>query len=154
MKAQDKEIRQLQAMMEGLEKIREFVGHTGNIITKVHLFDNEVKTKDHLSAQKIITVLVKFGHKMEAMLGEMRKLLSRPSVAGTSQLPAQTTVPPSPKGNVQQLLDDLRGRLQERKIQEAVAEAAKIVVPPPKDPPAAIPKATSKGKSKEKESES
>ena len=86
-KVQDEEIRQLRAMAKGLEKIWEFVGHTGDIITKAHLFDNEVKTEDHLSAQKIITVLVKFGHKMEAKLREMRKLLPGPSIAGTSQSP-------------------------------------------------------------------
>ena len=98
-------------MTEGIERIREFIGHTGDIVTMAHLFDNEVKTEDHLSVQKIITVLVKYGYKMEATLGEMRKLLLGPSIAGMSQSPAQTTVSPSPKGKAQQLLDDLRGRL-------------------------------------------
>ena len=98
-------------MVEGLKKIRVFVGHTSDIVTKAHLFDNEVKMEDHLSTQKIITVLKKFGHKMEATLGEMRKLLPRPSVARMSQLPAQTPVPPSPKEKAQPLLNDLRGCL-------------------------------------------
>ena len=71
---------------------------------------------------------------MEAMLREMRKLLPRPSAAGISQPPAQAAVPPSPKSKAQQLLNDLRSRLQEHKIQEVVARVAKIVVPPPKDP--------------------
>ena len=49
-KAQDKEICRLRAMAEGLEKIWAFVGHTGDFVTKAHLFDNEVKTEDHLLA--------------------------------------------------------------------------------------------------------
>ena len=43
-KAQDEEIRRLRAMTEDIERIREFIGHTGDVITKAHLFDNEVKT--------------------------------------------------------------------------------------------------------------
>ena len=70
-------------------------------MTKAHLFDNEVKTEDHLSAQKIITVLVKYRHKMEATLVEMQKLLPGPSAPGTSQLPTQAAVLPSPKGKAQ-----------------------------------------------------
>ena len=73
-KAQDEEIRRLRAMTEGIERIQKFIGHTSDVVTKAHLFDNEVKTEDQVSAQKIITVLVKYGHKMEATLGEMRKL--------------------------------------------------------------------------------
>ena len=53
-------------MTEGLEKIREFVGHIGDILTKAHLFHNEVMTEDHFLAQKIIRILMKFGHKIEA----------------------------------------------------------------------------------------
>ena len=49
-KAQDEEIRRLKAKMEGIKQIREFIGHTGDVVTKAHLFDNELKTKDHLSA--------------------------------------------------------------------------------------------------------
>ena len=124
------------------------------MVTKAHLFDNEVKTEDHLSTQKIITVLVKYGHKMEATLVEMRKLLPGTSTSGMSQPPTQAAVPPSPKGKAQQVLDDLKGCLQERKVHEAVAIAAKIVVPTSKVSPAAFLGVTPKGMSKEKESES
>ena len=68
---------------ERLGEIREAIKYSGDIINKAHLFDNKVKKEGHLSAQKIITVLVKYGHKMEATLGEMRKLLLAPMV-GTS----------------------------------------------------------------------
>ena len=124
------------------------------MVTKAHLFDNEVKTEDHLSTQEIITVLVKYGHKMEGTLVEMWKLLPRTSAPGTSQPPTQATVSPSPKGKAQQMLDDLKGRLQECKVQEAVAATAKIVVPTPKVFLVAVLGVTPKGKSKEKESES
>ena len=86
-KAQDEEIQRLRAKTEGEEKIREFIGHIGDVVTKALMFDNEVKTEDHLSAQKIITVLVQYGHKMEAMLEKMRKLLPGPSAPRTSQPP-------------------------------------------------------------------
>ena len=49
-KAQDEEIRRLKAKTEGIEQFREFIGHTGDVVTKAHLFDNEVKIEDHLSA--------------------------------------------------------------------------------------------------------
>ena len=52
------------------------------------------------------------------------------------------------------MLDELRDRLQGRKDQEALVEAAKTVVPPPEVLPAAVPEATPMGKSKEKEPES
>ena len=115
-KAQDEEIRQLKAKAEGIEQIREFIGHIGDVVTKAHLFDNEVKTEDHLSSQKIMTVLVKYEHKMEATLVEMRKLLPGASAPGTSQPPTQAAVPPSSKEKAQQMLNNLKGHLQERKI--------------------------------------
>ena len=52
------------------------------------------------------------------------------------------------------MLDDLKGRLQECKVQEVVIAAAKIVVPTLEVFPTAIPEVTPKGKSKEKESKS
>ena len=51
------------------------------------------------------------------------------------------------------MLDVLKDCLQERKVQEAVAAAAKIVVPTPKVSLAVVQGTTPKGKSKEKESE-
>ena len=70
---------------EYLGRIREVIGHSGDIVNKAHLFDNKIKIEGHLSAQKIITILVKYGHKMETTLGEMWKLLPGPSiVAGLS----------------------------------------------------------------------
>ena len=145
-KAQDEEIRQLWAKTEGIEKIREFIGHTSDVLTKAHLFDNEVKTEDHLSIQKIISILMKYKHKIEVTLRKMRKLLPGSSVSGTSQPPIQATVPLSPKKKVQQLLDNLKGCLQEPEVQEVVAGVVKILVPTPEDSLAAVPEVMLKGK--------
>ena len=138
---------------EAIERILEFIGHMGDVVTRAHLFDNEVKTKDHLSVQKIITVLVKYGYKMEETLGEMRKLLPGPTAVGTSQPQPQTIAAPSPKGKAQQMMDSFKERLQQRKVQEAVAAAAKITVPTPKVSPAAVPVASPSAKGKKTEVE-
>ena len=72
----DEEIRQLQVQMEVMDQIQEVVGNPGDVLNKVRLFDNDVKTKGQLSVAKIIPILVNFGGKMEVILVEMRKLVS------------------------------------------------------------------------------
>ena len=153
-KVEDAEVRRLQAKMEGLEKIRAFIGHTSDVVTKAHLFDNEIKTEDHLSQQKIVTILVKFAGRIEDALVEMQKLSAGTTEAGSSQPPDQPAISPSSKEKAQLLMEELKECLQERKVQEALTKAAKIVVPPPEGAPAAVPETTPKGKSKEKESKS
>ena len=138
---------------EAIEQIREFIGHTGDVVIKAHLFDNEVKIEDHLSVQKIITVLVKHGYKMEETLEEMRKLLLGSSVAGTSQPQPQTAAAPSPHGKAKHLLVNLKSRLREQKVQEAVATAATIVVPDPEASSVAVPVASPSVKGKKTEME-
>ena len=66
---------------ERLGEIRDTIGYLGDIINKAHLIDNEVKKEGHLSAQKTITILVRYGYKMETTLGEMHKLLPAPLAA-------------------------------------------------------------------------
>ena len=110
--------------------IQEVIGHLGDIINKAHLFDNEVKTEGHLSAQKIITILVKYGHKMETILEEMRKLLPKPSVAAGSSQPLVLAAKSQPqKEAMHQLFKELEDRLQQRKVQEAITTAVRIEVP-------------------------
>ena len=87
----DEELRQLQAQSkEGLDQIRDFIGNLGDVVNKVHLFDNDVKNKGQLSTPKIITILVEFGCKMEATLVEMRKLVPGPRLEPI-QLPLPST---------------------------------------------------------------
>ena len=63
--------------MESLDQIQEVVGNPGDVLNKVCLFDNNIKTERQLSIPKIITIPVNFRHKMEATLVEMQKLVSR-----------------------------------------------------------------------------
>ena len=110
--------------------IQEVIGHSSDIINKVHLFDNEVKTKGHFSAQKIITILVKYGHKMETILGEIWKLLPGLSTASRSSQPSIPTAKHQPqKEATHQLFEELKDRLQQRKVQEAIMTAVRIEVP-------------------------
>ena len=78
------------------EEIWEAIGYSGDIINKAHLFDNEIKKEGHLSAQKIITILVRYGHKMETTLGEMRKLLPGPLAAAELSQPSISVTTPKP----------------------------------------------------------
>ena len=77
MAKKDEEICQLRIQTESLERIREAVGNPGNVMNKVRLFDNDIKTKGQLSAAKIIPILVNFVCKMETTLVEIQKLVPR-----------------------------------------------------------------------------
>ena len=44
-------------------------------MNKAHFYDNEVKIEGQLLVPNIIAILVNFGHKMEATLVEMQKLI-------------------------------------------------------------------------------
>ena len=97
---------------ESLGRIWEAIRYSSDIVNKAHLFDNEIKTERHLSAQKIITILVKYGHKMEATLGEMQKLLLGPSAAARSSLPLVPAATPKPqKEATHQLFEELKDHL-------------------------------------------
>ena len=72
---------------ERLKRIWEAIGHLGDVMNKARLFDDNVKAEGQLLAQKIIIILVKFGHKMEMALGEMQKLFSGFPIEGSSWAP-------------------------------------------------------------------
>ena len=118
MQAQDAEVCRLRTKTEGLDRIRAFIGNSGDIVAKAHLFNNEVKKEEHLSQQKIVTILVKFGGRIETALEEMRKLLAGKEEAQPRPPPAPLAASSSPRKKTQQVLDDLRERLQEQKSQE------------------------------------
>ena len=65
----------------------------GDVINRSLLFGEDIRKEGQMSGQKILTILIKYGHKMEATLAEMRKLLPRPVEAG----PSQPTVTPPPQ---------------------------------------------------------
>ena len=55
------------------QKLETYVGHTGNVVNKVQLFDANL-TQHPVTAKKVIPVLVDFADKMEELLDEMRVL--------------------------------------------------------------------------------
>ena len=94
-KTQDEQIQQLKTRAEAIEHIREFIGNTEDMVNKAYLFDNEVKAEDHLSVQKILTVLVKYGYKMKETMGLMWKLppeQANPTVRYLHHLPVRQNI--------------------------------------------------------------
>ena len=55
------------------QKLEEYVGHPGNVVNKVHLFDENL-VKHPVSTAKVIPVLIDFAEKMEELLDDMRDL--------------------------------------------------------------------------------
>ena len=95
-KAQGAEVERLRSRNADLGKIREALALPGDVLTRAQLFDEDVKKEGQLSGQKILTILVKYGHKMEATLEEMRKLLPGPVETEPNQPASQATAPPPP----------------------------------------------------------
>lgn len=126
--AQDVEISQLKERSQSVAKIRSIMEYTGDVASKAHLFDQDVKTEGHLSQQKIVAILVKFAGRVETALEEMRKLAAGRTGAGSSQ---QTT-PPATSPLVKSkytFLESLMERVQERQVKEALETTAGIEVP-------------------------
>ena len=69
--------------MGTLERIKEVVGTTGDILNKVRFFDKDIKTEVEVSATKMIKVLVSFTCRMETVLVDIWKIVSR-SLVGES----------------------------------------------------------------------
>ena len=144
-----------------MEGIREAIRHSREIVNKAHLFDSDMKEEGHLSAQKIVMVLVKFGHKMEATLEEMRKLLpALPAAARSSQPPTPEATPETPREKtMQQLFDEMKECIQQQKVEEAVAAAARIEISTPavrltkEVEPSIVPVASPSAKGKKMETE-
>jgi hypothetical protein len=156
----------LRAHVKSLEAIREVVGVSGDVLNKARCFDNDVKAGGEVSASKIIPVLVKFSMKMEGTLAEIRKLVpgtgvgapvpespvARSSGAEPSGSPVPTVAPSPHKERTRTFMVDLKTRLKERQLEEAIQQAAQIVVLGAERPSTAVSEASPRGKSKEPES--
>ena len=92
-KTQGVEIERLQARNADLGKIRDALVFPGDVINRSLLFTEDIRKEGHMNGQKILTILVKYGHKMDAILQEMRKLLPGTVEVGSSH-PEQTPPPP------------------------------------------------------------
>ena len=144
-KVQDEQNARLRAKEKDMDQIRATLSFSGDTLNKAHLFEGEFKTEGHLSAPKIVAALVKFGHRMDDTLAEMRKLLPGTPEAGTSQPAPQVVPQPSPSavpppappaattptsaGKVQQALDEWKERILERQQREQKMEGPSTVVP-------------------------
>jgi hypothetical protein len=87
----DDEVKNLKALkVVAMEEIRDILGHSGDVLNKAKLFDKYVDKDVKLTLPKVIAILHGFQKKMEAVLGEIRKLV--PGLGEASRPP-----PPHPK---------------------------------------------------------
>ena len=74
------EVKDLKAQKtEALKEIQEIVGHPSDFLNKAKLFDNYINKEVKITLSKVIAILHGFHKKMEAVLGEIRKLVPRPA---------------------------------------------------------------------------
>lgn len=70
------EIRRYQAEQSVmLNRVRELVGHPGEIVNKAHLYDRLMETANPSSAQQTLQILVEYSRSMKDLLKEIHKLL-------------------------------------------------------------------------------
>ena len=84
------EVKDLRAQKtEALKDIWEIVGHSGDTLNKAKLLDDYINKEVKITLPKVIAILRGFHKKMEAVLGEIWKLV--PGSVGESSRPP---VPP------------------------------------------------------------
>lgn len=67
-KAQGTKVEELQVQNADLEKIREVLIFPSNVTNYSLLFGEDIKKEGQMSGQKILTILLKYSCKMEAIL--------------------------------------------------------------------------------------
>ena len=101
----DDKIRELKGQRtEALGQIWEMVGHSGDVLNKAQLFDKYVNKEVMITMPKVIAILVGFHKKMEAILGEIQKLV--PRSAGESSRPL--FLPPKKTPRKEKPLDEVK----------------------------------------------
>ena len=123
--------------IEAILEIREIVGHPSDILNKARLFTKYLNKNIAPTLPKVIAILHGYHQKMEAVLGEVRKLVSG-TVGESSQplLPAQTETPLKEK-----LLDELKTPPAQRPGKEPSAGVSggvsmtELSPPPPPEVP-------------------
>ena len=99
------EIRKYQAEQAVvLSRVRELVGHPGEVINKAHLYDQLMESADPSSARQTLQILVKYSGFMKDMLKEFRKLLP-PS--GTLRRMLYPGPPGSPTGTLYEVIGEV-----------------------------------------------
>ena len=56
-------------------RIRELVGHPGEVVNKAHLYDRMMDSADPSSARQTLPILVKYSHMMKDLLVEIQKVV-------------------------------------------------------------------------------
>ena len=87
-----------------LSRVRELVGHPGEIVNKAHMYDQLMESADPASARQTLPILVTYSRTMKDMLKEIQKLLS-PS--GTPRRMLYPAPPGSPTGTLYEVIGEV-----------------------------------------------
>ena len=87
-----------------LSRVRELVGHPGEVINKAHLYDQLMELVDPSSARQTLQILVKYFRFMNDLLKEIQKLLP-PS--GTPRRMLYPGPPGSPTGTLHEVVGEV-----------------------------------------------
>ena len=99
------EIRKYQAeQVVVLSRVRELVGHPGEVVNKAHLYDQLMKSTDPSSARQTLKILVKYSRSMKDLLNEIQKLLP-PN--GTPRRMLYPGPPRSPTGTLYEVIGEV-----------------------------------------------
>ena len=123
--------------LEALREIKEIIGHPGDVLNKVRLFNEYIDKDVKISMPKVFTIFHGYHRKMEAAMAEVRNLVS----VTTGELsrvppPVQKETPLKEKN-----LDEVRTPLPQRPGRYAVEEmlgevpAADFSIPTPSELP-------------------
>ena len=119
-RAQGAEVERLRARNADLGTIREALTLPGDVLNRARLFDEDLKKEGSLSGQKILTILVKYGHKMEATLENMRKLLPGTVEAEPSRPPPEVTSTPRQSEEPAETFEELRSKVAALRTTEEI----------------------------------
>ena len=91
-----------QAMV--LSRIRELVGHPGEVVNKAYLYDRMMESGDPSSARQTLPILVKYSRMMKNLMAEIQKVVP-PS--GTPRRVLYLGPPGSPTGTLYEVVGEV-----------------------------------------------
>ena len=86
-----------------LSRVRQLVGHPGEIVNKAHLYDQLMESADPSSARQTLPILVKYSRSMKDLLKEIQKLLP----GGTPMRMLYPGPPRSPTGTLYEVIGEV-----------------------------------------------
>ena len=115
--------------LEALGEIKETVGHPGNVLNKVRLFNKYIDKDVKLFLPKVITILHGYHKKMEAAMAEVRMLISVTTGESSRTPPPVQKETPFKEKNLDEIRTPLpqqpgRGAVEERLGEVLAAEFA------------------------------